>query len=157
MQYARLMTDRTARRWIWVAVAAQAIGYIVDAFWHARLEPGNEPATVAEMARHLATVHMPLYVGAACVLVATSVALEQRTRYAPAGIARPVALAGAALSAFAECWHAIAHLSLDTRHAPLFGILSVAGFLIVIGATAVSRGTRRRRPADARGSRRAAA
>ena len=157
MQWPELMTERAARGWIWAAVAAQTIGYIVDAFWHARLEPGNEPATVGEMARHLATVHMPLYVGVACVLAATAVALEQRTRYAPAGIALPIALAGAALSAFAECWHAIAHLDLDTRHAPLFGILSVAGFFIVIGATALANRTRRRRPADAHGSRRAAA
>jgi hypothetical protein len=157
MQFARLMTDRAARGWIWVAVAAQAIGYIVDAFWHARLEPGHEPATVSEMARHLATVHMPLYVGAACVLATTAIALERRTRHAPAGVALPVALAGAALSAFAECWHAIAHLGLDARHAPLFGILSVTGFLVVIGATALANGPRQRRPAAARGNRRAAA
>jgi len=150
------MTDDAPRRWIWLSIAAQAIGYVVDAFWHARLV-GAEPATVTEMARHLATVHLPLYIGAAGVLASTAIALEHRTRYAPAGVALPIALVGAALSAFAEAWHAIAHLGLDTRHAPLFGILSVAGFLTVIGATtALSRGPRRQRPADARGRRHAA-
>jgi hypothetical protein len=157
MHLPRGMTDRAARRWIWLAIAVQALGYIVDAFWHARLEPGRAPTTVAEIARHLATVHLPLYLGAVAVLVATAVAVEHRTRYAPAGFALPIALIAAALSAFGEAWHAIAHLSLDAHHAPIFGLLSVAGFFTVIVATVLSGRTRRRRRVTTRRSRSAAA
>ena len=133
------MTDQSARRWIWASLALQALGYGYDILWHAFLNPGVEPSTVAEMTRHLGTVHLPLYVGAACVLAATSVALQHRTRHAPAGRALPIALAGAGLSAFAEAWHAVSHLGLDTHHAPVFGILSAAGSLTVVGAMVLSR------------------
>jgi len=151
------MTDRSARRWIWAALALQALGYGYDILWHAFLNPGVEPSTVAEMTRHLGTVHLPLYLGAACVLAATAVALEHRTRYAPAGRALPIALAGAGLSAFAEAWHATSHLGLDTHHAPVFGIMSAAGFLVVVGAMVLSRERVRRRTAGAGRTRRRAA
>ncbi len=143
------MNDTTARRWIWMALALQALGYAYDIVWHAWLNPGVEPATVADMARHLGTVHLPLYLGAACVLLATANAIEHRTRREPAGRALVVALLGAGLSTFAEAWHAVSHLSLDTHHAPIFGIVSSAGFLVVVGAMVLSRAAPRRRAVDA--------
>jgi len=59
------------------------------------------------------------------------------------GVALPVALAGAVLSAGAEAWHAHDHLQLDTHTAPVAGILSVIGFLVVVIAMWLS--SRRRR------------
>lgn len=86
-------------------LALQGLGYVVDAAWHGLLSPGAEPRTVDEMVRHLATAHLPLYVGAGCVLVATVVALARR---AATGIRLPLAAAGAVISAGGEAWHAVA-------------------------------------------------
>ena len=96
------------------------------------------------MVRHLGTVHLPLYIGAASVLVATSRALRRQIRRSATGIARPIAVAGALLSTAAEAWHAYEHLRLDTHSAPLAGVLSVIGFFGVVIAMALSRRGRRR-------------
>src|SRR5262245_14779522 len=97
---------------------------------------GVEPSTFGEMARHLATVHLPLRVGCACVLVATSVALIQRPRESHGGSLVAMACAGAALSAAPEAWHAHTLISsLDTHHAPIAGILSVIGCVFVVLAS----------------------
>jgi len=64
------MEDRSARTWIWASLILQFFGYVFDAVWHGLLSPGVEPTTVGEMVRHLGTVHLPLYIGAASVLVA---------------------------------------------------------------------------------------
>ena len=85
------------------------------------------------MARHLATVHLPLYIGAFGVLVTTGLALARhRIRPAQTGRTLATALGGAVLSATGEAWHAVAHLRLDTGAAPLAGTLSFVGFLIVV-------------------------
>jgi hypothetical protein len=55
-----------------------------------------------------------------------------------------VALAGAVLSVGAEAWHAWSHLHLDLAHAPLAGMLSLVGYVVVTGATIVG-GRRARR------------
>ena len=123
--------NRSAGNWIWWAVSLQALGYFIDVVWHGLLSDGVEPSTFREMARHLATVHLPLYVGCASVLVATAVALIHRTREPAVAIA----FAGAVLSAAAEAWHAYSHLQLDTQHAPVAGILSGIGFVVVVVAT----------------------
>jgi hypothetical protein len=47
------------------APRAQLGDYAVDVAWHGLLYPGVEPTTVSEMARHLATVHLSLRLGAA--------------------------------------------------------------------------------------------
>jgi cytochrome bd-type quinol oxidase subunit 2 len=141
------MQDRSARRWIWASLILQFLGYVLDATWHGLLNPGVEPKTTGEMARHLSTVHLPLYIGAASVLVATSRALLRRVRRSAAGIALPIAFAGAVLSATAEAWHAYSHLRLDTHSAPVAGTLSVVGFLVVVIAMLLSS-VRRRRAAD---------
>jgi hypothetical protein len=49
----------------------------------------------------------------------------------------PVAVGGAALSVTAEAWHAASHLRLDTHTAPVAGILSLAGFLVVVIALVI--------------------
>jgi cytochrome bd-type quinol oxidase subunit 2 len=139
------MSDHSARAWIWRALGLQLAGYVFDAVWHGLLSGGREPQTVAEMVHHLATVHLPLYVGAAGVLVATTSALVAHARRGAIGVALPVAVIGAAVSAGAEAWHAFSHLQLDTHHAPVAGTLSFVGFLGVVVAMWWSRPRRRRR------------
>ena len=147
------MRDHSARRWIGVALVVQCLGYVVDAVWHGWLSPGVEPRTLGEMARHLGTVHLALYLGAAGVLFATSRGLVRDLRRAGLGVAQPIAVAGSLLTAGAEAWHAYAHLRLDTHGAPIAGSLSVVGFLVVVITMAVSGRTRRRRTEAARGRR----
>lgn len=65
------------------------------------------------------------------------------------GTALPVAVGGAALSAAGEAWHAYSHLRLDTHSAPVAGILSFVGFLVVVIAMTLSRRAGHRRPASA--------
>ena len=149
------MQEPLARTWIWASVVLQFLGYVFDIVWHGLLSKGVEPTTVAEMVRHLSTVHLPLYIGAASVLASTSAAfLRQRRRSAP-GIALSIAVAGALLSVTGEAWHAASHLRLDTHSAPVAGILSAVGFLVVVIAMA-SHGRRRRRAAETTDTRRAA-
>jgi len=102
-------------RWIGAALALQLTGYVFDALWHAVLQPGVEPTTFGEMARHLATVHLPLYIGAAMVLVSTAVELLRRRGKRPVGKALPIAAASAAVSCGAEAWRAMSHLRLEIR------------------------------------------
>jgi hypothetical protein len=133
-----------AKSWITVMLVVQFVGYVFDALWHGVLRPGMEPQTFGEMARHLATVHVPLYIGALGVLVATGVALLRRVERAQALGALPVAFVGAVISAAAEAWHAFSHLRMDTHAGPIAGSLSFVGFLVVVVAAS---GERLRRPA----------
>jgi hypothetical protein len=142
------MQDRSARTWVWVSLILQFLGHVFDATWHGLLNPGFEPQTTGEMARHPSTVHLPLYIGAASVFVATSLALLRQVRRSATGVALPIAFAGAVLSAAVEAWHAYSHLRLDTHSAPVAGILSVIGFLVVVIAMSLSSGVRRRRAAE---------
>ena len=134
------MTRNNPRAWIWIFMMVEFVGLTLDALWHGVLHRDFEAGTVGEMARHLTTVHLPLYVGAASVLVATANALVRRIRRSTAGVALPIAFAGAVLSAGAEAWHAWSHLRLDTHGAPIAGILSVVGFLVVVIALSLSSG-----------------
>jgi hypothetical protein len=144
---------RSDRLWIWTALGLQLVGYLVDFAWHILAQPDAEPATRRDMMRHLITVHAPLYLGAACVLITTVRAVVHRasraaTPYTPHALAvgpLAVALAGAVLSAGAEAGHAWSHLHLDTHHAPLAGVLSLVGYLVATVATIVG-GQRARRP-----------
>jgi len=105
------------------------------------------------MITHLSTVHLPLYIGAASVVVSTSKALlRQISRFAP-GITLPIAFAGAVLSAAAETWHAYSHL-LETQSAPVAGSLSFIGFLVVVIAISRSGWARRHRATDTPNERR---
>jgi len=141
------MNDHSMRRWIWASVIVQFLGYVVDAVWHGLVNPGVEPTTVGEMTRHLGTVHLPLYIGAASMLASTSGALLCQMRRSSTGITPPIAFAGAVLSAGAEAWHAYSHLRLDTHSAPVAGTLSVIGFVVVVIGMSVSSWERRRRAA----------
>ena len=133
----------SARAWIWAAIILQGLGYLYDVAWHGLLNPGQEPTTVAGMVHHLATVHLLLYAGALAVLITTAWAVWQRARRPAPGATPYVALAGAVVSTGAEAWHAAAHLQLDTHSAPVAGILSAVGYLVVIAAMA--RGSSRRK------------
>jgi hypothetical protein len=139
------MRNAPARPWIWLSLLLQFLGYVLDAVWHGLLHPGVEPATVAEMVRHLGTVHLPLYVGAVSAAVSTSWALSSEIKQSRPGLALPIAVGGALMSAGAEAWHAYSHLRLDTHSAPLAGTLSVLGFLVVVVAMSLSAAARRRR------------
>lgn len=145
----------SARSWIWLAIVVQFAGYAFDVLWHGVLRPGAEPRTVDEMMRHLATVHLPLYIGAVGLLVATAAALLRRGRQRTAGVALLVAFGGALLSTAAEAWHAISHLRMDTHMGPVAGSLSFVGLLTVVVAMALS-GRQARRASGAGHERRAA-
>jgi hypothetical protein len=155
---------RSDRLWIWAALTLQLLGYVVDAIWHGLVNPGVEPTTAREMARHLLTVHAPLYLGAACVLLAILRAVAHRARrsgvpaapHVAGGGVLIVALGGALLSAGAEAWHAYAHLHLDTHAAPIAGGLSLVGYLVAVGATIIEGRRARRRGSDSLSRRRAA-
>ncbi len=152
MQRLPRMTTRAdwIRTWVWLSLLLQGLGYAFDALWHGVLRPGVEPQTYEAMLRHLLTVHLVLYLGAASVLVSTAMLLARRRRGAA------VAFAGAVLSAGAEAWHAWSHLQLDTHAGPVAGTLSFVGFLVVLVAMAVSGRRRRREAAEADRDRRAA-
>jgi hypothetical protein len=150
------MRHESIRLWIWTSLIVQSLGYLYDAVWHGLLNPGFEPTSRAEMTRHLLTVHLPLYVGAASLVASTSVALLHHVRRSHGGLALTVAAAGAVLSAGAEVWHAASHLRLDTHSGPIAGTLSFIGFLVALVAVSVST-TRRRRGHGDTGKRRHAA
>jgi len=143
-------------RWIGAALALQLIGYVFDVLWHAVLQPGAEPTTLGEMARHLATVHLPLYIGAAMAVVSTVRELLRRRGRGPVGTALPIAVAGAVVACGAEAWHAMSHLRLDTHAAPVAGVVSVIGFFVAVGAMLADIRARGRRNADTARTRRAA-
>ena len=144
------------RTWIWAALIFQLAGYAFDALWHAVLSRGVEPTTMAEMVRHLSTVHLPLYLGAIAVLILALRALAHRVRRAASGWALPIACAGAAISVASEGWHAYSHLQLDTHSAPIAGIASVLGFAVAVAATFADGRQERRREPDSFTGRRAA-
>jgi lipopolysaccharide export LptBFGC system permease protein LptF len=149
-----MTTADGTRTWVWISLLVQGLGYAFDALWHGTLRPGAEPATYEAMLRHLLRVHLPLYVGAASLLIATATLLTRRRH--GARVAARVAFAGAVLSVGAEVWHAASHLQLDTHAGPVAGTLSFVGFVIALGAMVFSRRRRRRDAVDASRDRHAA-
>ena len=143
---------QSPRSWIKIALTVQFLGYVFDAIWHGLIQPGVEPETFADMTRHLATVHLPLYVGALGVLVTTGMALLQAGRARGGGLA--IAFGGAVVSTAAEAWHAYSHLQMDTHTGPIAGSLSFVGFLVAAIATWLE--LRRRAPRSTIERRRAA-
>jgi hypothetical protein len=117
---------RTARVWIWTALALQLAGIVWDGVWHGLLRPGVEPATFPEMLAHLGTVHLVLYVGVLSVLITTGWSLVERRRGAA------LAFVGALLSTVAEAWHASIHLRLSTRGGPIAEGVAVFGLVVVV-------------------------
>ena len=147
-----MRSPRTARRWIWAALAVQAAGLAFDGVWHGLVHPGFEPATRREMLVHLLTVHLPLYVGVVSVLVTTAWAFAEQARRSRVGWAWRVAAAGALLSTVGEAWHASIHLRLSPHGGPVAESVAALGFVIV--APAVWRAGREEDRGDA-GARRA--
>lgn len=138
---------KKSRMLIWAALVVQFAGHVIDVVWHA-VHSDFEAKTVEQMAVHLGTIHIPLYVGVLCVLLSTAWALIDQARRPPIGAAFPIAFVGALISTAGEIWHATMHLQLDTRAAPLAGTMSLVGFVIVAAAMWISgRADRRRKPA----------
>jgi hypothetical protein len=129
---------KNARILIWAALAVQFAGLIIDIVWHA-LHSDFEATTVEQMLVHLGTVHIPIYVGVLCVVLATGWALVDQARRPPIGPAFPVAFVGALVSAGGEVWHAVMHLRLSTHGGPIAAVVSLAGFLVVAAAMWPSR------------------
>lgn len=104
----------SSRSLIWLAVAIQLLAFLWEALWHGLLNPAFEhKVTVAEMRRHLLTVHIPFYVGILALLLATGWALLERARRRETGPWIPIAF-GAALGQFVgQVWDAWAHLRLS--------------------------------------------
>lgn len=126
---------------MWTCVGVQAAGVAVDAIWHGLLHLDFEPRTLAETIRHLATVHLLLYVGVVGLCAVTAWAVFGRPRRPGAGIALPLAFAGALLQLAGEVWHAWVHLQL--RPNPFPELSGFVGLAVVIGATiAAGRGAR---------------
>lgn len=148
---------KSPRGWIWLAVSIQVVGVGFEAAWHGLLDPGFEATTVREMAAHLGTVHLPIYIGALAVLASTAWALVDRMKRATAGVALPVAFTGAVVATAAEVWHAATHLQLSTRGGPIAGSIAWLGLLVVIVAVWLSGLGDRRRAAATRVDRRRAA
>ena len=124
------------RRWIWTFVVVQLIGLGIDAAWHGALSPGVEPETFAEMVRHLATVHLPLYIGVLGLFVTAIWAAADPARRADAGLALPLIVAGATVQLAGEVWHAYSHLAF--RPNPFPELAGFLGLVVVIGATIVA-------------------
>src|SRR5258705_1347515 len=140
------MTRNNPRAWIWIFMMVEFVGLTLDALWHGVLHRDFEAGTVGEMARHLTTVHLPLYVGVLGLLVSTTWALLGRLRRSKSGLALPFAVAGATVQTAGEAWHADSHLAL--RPNPLPELLGFAGLLRVIASMLSSRPARRGQPAE---------
>jgi hypothetical protein len=149
--------SRSTRKWIWLAVLVQVAGLAFDVVWHGLIDPGFEAVTIAEMARHLGTVHLPIYVGVVSVLLTTVWALVAETRRSRVGLALPIAGAGAALATAGEAWHAYTHLQLSTHGGPIAAATSFIGLIVVVGALRLERRQRRRGGVREVGERRRAA
>jgi len=130
----------TPRTWIWIAAGIQLSGLAFDAMWHGLVNPGFEAGTVSQMVRHLASVHLLLYIGVVSVLLSTGWALRDQIRRGERGLALPIAFAGAVLSTAGETWHAHEHLQLSITHsAAIAGSTASVGLAIVVAALWASR------------------
>jgi hypothetical protein len=109
--------------------------------WHGLLNPGFEPTSPREMARHLVTVHLPLYAGVVGLFASLVVVVIRRR--ATAERVLWVALAGAGLQLAGEGWHAWTHLALAPD--PVVpGIVGAAGFAIALVGLGLAWHRRRR-------------
>ena len=136
---------RAWRRWIWTFVIVQLIGLGLDAVWHGALSRGVEPETLGAMVRHLATVHLPLYIGVLGLFVTAIWAAADPGRRAAAGLTLPLVVVGATVQLAGEIWHAYSHLTF--RPNPFPELAGLLGLVVVIGATIVA-GRARRPPVE---------
>jgi hypothetical protein len=127
------MKAEAPRFWIWAFVVVQLVGLGVDALWHGLLHPGFEPETFGEMVRHLVTVHLPLYVGVAGLLVSTAWAALAHARRSGISRAPLLAVGGALVQTVGEAWHAYSHLAM--RPNPIPELVGFVGLVIAVIAT----------------------
>jgi hypothetical protein len=143
--------QQRGRSWIWAAVIVEILGLAVDALWHGVLSPEVEPRTHAEIVRHLATVHLVLYVGVVMLFVSTVWALVAQARRGSVGIALPVAVVGAAVQLGGEIWLAYSHLPLQPN--PLPELAGFLGLAVALAATVASARSAREIAMEARAHR----
>jgi hypothetical protein len=142
------VTPRTWRSSIWTVVIVQVIGLTIDAVWHGLLHPDFEAQTYGDMVWHLATVHLPLYLGVVGLFGVVAWAVFDRARRSTNGLPLLVAFAGSAVQLVGEIWHAYSHLQL--RPTPVPELIGFIGLAVVIGATVVAGRVARGARADAR-------
>jgi len=141
---------------MWICLGVEYVGLAYDLAWHGFLNPGFGAPTMDEMVKHLSTVHLPLYLGVAGMLVSSTWALVDHLRRSERGLAIPVAFVGSLIQTAGETWHAYSHLQLITHMGPI--ALSVSFIVMVIVAAALVAGRRADRPRAAEvGERRRAA
>lgn len=133
---------KTPRTWIWISLVVQIGGLAFDAIWHGLLNPGFEAVTVGQMVAHLSTVHLPIYIGVVAVLLSTGWALVDQLRRGKAGVALPMAFAGALVSTAGEAWHAYTHLQLSTHSGPIAAATAFLGLVVVVTALWFGGGAR---------------
>ena len=136
----------TPRTWIWAALVLYWVGVAYDIAWHGVIQPGFEADTFDEMLQHLGTVHLPIYLGVAALVITTAWALVDQVRRGRRGVAAPLACVGGLLAAAGEGWHAYSHLQLTTHMGPVAFFVGFIGMLLVLGALiAGGRAERRER------------
>lgn len=134
---------RDPRSLIWIAVVLQVLAFTWEGLWHGVLNPEFERApTVEAMRHHLATVHIPFYLGIVALLAATAWALVDRVRRGSTGIAIPLVFAMAVGQVVGQIWDAVGHLRLS-HGGPIAWTLIVLGF---VGVPVVLWIDRRRHP-----------
>jgi hypothetical protein len=137
---------RRVRTYVWAAVTVEIMGLAIDALWHGVLAAEVEPQTRVEMVRHLASVHLVLYVGVAALFLTTAWALVDQVRLGGPGVASitlaGIAFAGATMQGIGEIWHAASHLHLQPNPTPeLAGFVGLA--LAIVATTVAGRRARR--------------
>src|SRR3989441_7964235 len=115
---------RTARGWIWAALALQALGLAFDGVWHGLISPGVEPTTFTEMIVHLGTVHLLLYLGVLSVVITTGWALVERRSGSAGSLARRLLAPGP------EGWDGSIPLRVGTRGGPIALGGALVGFIV---------------------------
>ncbi|HEV8438552.1 MAG TPA: hypothetical protein VGT40_10700 [Methylomirabilota bacterium] len=141
---------------MWLSLVVQCVGLTYDVIWHGLLNPRFEAVTVAQMVRHLGTVHLPLYIGVVGMLLSSAWALVDQLKRSEIGVAVPVAFVGSLVQTAGESWHAYTHLQLTTHSGPIAFTVSFFGMLIVACALVLGWRRGRRRVASGVEGRRAA-
>jgi hypothetical protein len=134
----------------------QLCGFVIDALWHGVLNTDFEATSAREMATHLATVHLPLYVGVVGFFATIARTLFHEIARGTAGTTLWIAMGGATAQLVGEAWHAWTHLRLSPE-AVVPGMLSFIGFVVALVALGIDWRRRRGTSGAVDGGRRRAA